>query len=193
MSALAAMINLTHPDISPSETEKRICAGANRDGVLPIPDANKMIPVKTGIKLTELEMNAGEELALPQTAYPLSCCENIEYTVSDPEVASVSEGSLRALKQGTAEITVSCTGFEEMSFTVTVGSFPGDRIKIPTGTKKIEAEAFADCENIRFIEIPPTAESIGSNAFPDAVLLCREGSAGEKYAESIGAEYIICD
>ena len=193
VSAMAAMIKLTHPNISPSETEERICAGANSDGVLPVPDANKMTPVKTGLLLTELEMNVGESLALPQTAYPLSCCEEIQYTTGDPTVAVISEGRLRALKKGTAEITVSCLGFEDTSFTVTVDNFPGGLLKIPAGTKRIEAEAFADCENIRLIEIPSVTESIGDNAFPDAVLLCREGSAGEEYAESIGAEYIICD
>ena len=120
-------------------------------------------------------------------------CYNTAEVNGCDTVAAVSGGELRALKKGTAVITASCLGFEDTSFTVTVDNFPGGLLKIPAGTKRIEAEAFADCENIRLIEIPSVTESIGDNAFPDAVLLCREGSAGEEYAEKNGAEYILCN
>ena len=190
VSALAAVIKLTHPAIRPAETEERICAAANAAGVRPVPDAAAMIPRKTGFFLKELKMNAGESVELPLTAYPEPCCEKIILTCNDDTVAAVSGGQLRALKKGTAVITASCLGLEDMSFSVTVDDFPGGLLKIPAGTKRIEAEAFADCENVRFIEIPSAAESIGDNAFPDAVLLCGEGSAGEEYAEKNGAEYI---
>ena len=193
VTALAALIKLAHPGIYPAETEKRICAAAAADGVFPVPDANLMIPQKTGFSLKELKMNAGESVKLPSSAYPISCCVNIDYTVSDDTVLTVSGGELCALKKGTATVTASCLGFEEVSFTVTVDSFPGGLLKIPAGTEKIEAEAFADCENIRFIDIPASAESIGENAFPDTILLCREGSGGEEYAEKNSTEYIICN
>lgn len=191
ITALAAAIKLMHPEAAPQEVESRIRAAAGADNVLPIPDASLMIPTYTGLSIKQLKMNPGESIALPMAAYPVSCCEELSYSSSDNSVATVSDGKLIALKNGTAVIKAGGLGLENMSFTVTVGSFPGSIIKIPAGTVRIESGAFADCAGIRFIELPSAVETIGLDAFPDAVLLCKDGSRGAEYARLSGIQYII--
>ena len=69
------------------------------------------------------------------------------------------------------------------------GAFRGcgiEEIRIPEGTISIGREAFAHCENLKQVIIPDSVKDFGSALLkdsPQAVIVCREGSAADTYAK----------
>ena len=62
-------------------------------------------------------------------------------------------------------------------------------VKMPEGLTMIDSRAFADCINLRFIEIPVSTTSIAADAFDGVnslTILGKQGSYAQIYAESQG-------
>ena len=72
------------------------------------------------------------------------------------------------------------------------GAFRGcgiEEITLPEGTLSLGSEAFAQCENLKQVVIPESVKDIGENLLkdsPQAVIVCRRGSAAEAYAQAAG-------
>ncbi len=218
ITAVAAMLRLLHPGLSPQETEDRIRAGATEHNGMRIPDLVNMIPMEEGIFLHSLILREDEQLSLQLQALPLSSCEAVSYESSDPLVLDVSpEGTLTAGEPGTALLSISCTGFEEQQVDVTVlpaetengtilpagltrledeafyGDSSLDHVILPEGMDEIGERVFEDCPALRFVSIPDSVTEIGDNDFSDAVVIC--GADGDALArvKELGMAYVCGD
>lgn len=72
------------------------------------------------------------------------------------------------------------------------GAFKGsglEEITIPEGTLAIGNQAFAQCENLKEIVIPESVKEFGEDILkdsPQAVIICKAGSAADLYAQTAG-------
>ena len=90
------------------------------------------------------------------------------------------------------------TQYPEAARAVLDGAFRGcgiEEITLPEGTLSLGSEAFAQCENLKQVVIPESVKDIGENLLkdsPQAVIVCRRGSAAETYAMAEGypVEYL---
>ncbi len=205
ISALCALMHLIHPDLSPEQAEQRIQSAASGTGSVIVPDSLSMVPVTKGFSVKSIKMGINDRLALPTAAFPRSSCEPITYVSSDEQVAVYQNGVLYAAGEGSAVITVSCKGFEDLSLPVIVEKCPDTsltlpaalqslndeafygassitRISIPNTVRSIGNSVFEHCDALRWICIPETVTSIGDNTFSDAIILCSQGTAIYQYA-----------
>ena len=213
ISALCALMHLIHPDLAPEQTEERLRLAASGGGAVVVPDSLLMIPVTEGLFLSSVRMSVRDCLSLPTAAYPQSACEAITYCSSNERVAACESGSLRAMEAGGAIITVSCKGFDDVCFPVTVDDDPDPAFMLPGTPERIEDEAFfgvssvtwavipdsvhslgnrvfEDCMSLRRISIPSSVLNIGENTFSQAVILCQFDSMIYQYAAAYGLQYI---
>ncbi len=66
-------------------------------------------------------------------------------------------------------------------------------IRLPETCTKINARAFANCAQLRIVEIPASAVDIADDAFadsPNVVIVTHEGSAAQQYARVHGIPYL---
>ncbi len=70
--------------------------------------------------LGETTVKAGTAVSLSATVYPLEAEQKVDWTSSDPSVASVSRGRVSALKEGIVVITATVRGFETITASVTL-------------------------------------------------------------------------
>ena len=213
ISALCALMHLIHPELPPGQAERRLQSASLGTGSVIVPDSLQMIPTTEGFFLSEVRMNICDSLALPSVALPQTSCEIITYQSTDEQVAAVKDGILQATGYGTAAITVSCKGFEKMTFQITVGDYPDSSFSLPEALEYIDDEAFYGitalstvsipaavsrignnvfdgCDSLKWIHIPDTVTSIGENTFSGAIILCLQGSLIYHYAIENGLQYI---
>ena len=210
ISALCAMVKLSHPSDSPEAIASRI-QGASGVGLC-IPCAINMVPQSVGFSLRTLSLRIGNSIQLPCTALPESAQEEIQYESSDETIAKIVEGRLCPVAPGQVEITVKCKGLEEIVYTVSVHNGVGSVLKLPFGLVDLEDEAFwglsIDCVEIPygtqkmgnhvfdggaiwFVDIPETVNDIGENSFSDAVIMCREDSNAHIFAQKHNLQFIL--
>lgn len=65
-------------------------------------------------------IKANETITLTAVVNPAEATQKVDWTSSDPSVASVSRGRVNALKEGTVVITATVRGFAEISTSVTL-------------------------------------------------------------------------
>lgn len=210
VSALSAMIYLTHTSVSPAGVEYRIKAAAK--GNLRIPSADAMIPRDYGFLLNNIRMELNTEIMLPVIAQPGTSHEEIVYESEDSSVVSIADGVMTADSIGKTQLRVRCKGLEDSVFTVEVISSQGetavlpqslttignkaffglktDRVIMKTGTLSIGNQAF-DGGAVNFIVIPDTVTEIGENDFSGAVILCQSDSFAHEYAKNYGFQYLL--
>ena len=87
---------------------------------------------------------------------------SVAWTSSAPDVVSVTDGLLTALKPGTATITATAGG---VSGSCTVTVLDVKFLTLPSGLTEIEEEAFMDDASIEAVIVPEGCESIGFRAF----------------------------
>lgn len=212
VSALAALLAMTHEGISPAELETRICLSAERAGEVNIPELIRIIPAEPGFSLRHLTMDMEDSVPLPLSAKPCTAMEGISYHSSDDAVVSVTGGVLTPVGPGRAKITAQCLGLAESVFTVEVtagecrrltlpqslksigaATFSGDtalsHVIVPEGCRSIEEGAFNQCPALRTVELPSTLQSLPTS-FMDAVVLCPENEALEEYLKQHQISYI---
>ncbi len=214
ISGLAAMLQLIHHGLSPGNIELRIVNAMDRESGTNVPDLLQMIPERLGFRLTQLRLDMDELLQLPEAALPETALENIAYQSSDETVLQIENGQLIPVREGTATVTASCTGFETISFEVQVKSESGSRLIVPSSVLHIEDEAFRgngaivyadlgsgvenlgdnvfeECENLKMVFAPDSLVSIGSNTFSGAIIVCSEGSSADRFAQENDLDYLI--
>ncbi len=211
ISALCAMLRLIHPALTPEQTQFRLLAAAPGTAVN-VPDAGKMVPAGEGIDILTLRGETGYTLPLPRRAYPEESCEDITCFSSDESIARVEAEKLVLVSPGSAEITVTCTGFADAVFTVTVAEQAPEALLMPKSLTAIGEEAFFGsarghaepgekvtrigdrafdgCGELWTVYLPASLEDIGEGDFSGAVLLC-EGEERMKYALEHGLPYVL--
>lgn len=210
ISALCAMVKLTHPLIRPEEIASRIQSSSS-EGIC-IPCASAMVPQSLGFQLRTVSLRVGESMHLPGMAIPESAQENIRYESSDSDKVEISGSVVRAKAQGQAEITVRCKGFADCVVSVNVNSGYGAGLNLPPGLTFIEEEAFYgirtdyvtipfgtqaigshafDGGAIWFVTVPETVGDIGDNSFSGAVILCREDTPAHLFAQEHNLQYLL--
>ena len=214
ISALAALLRLIHPGLSPVGIETRIVCATDTALEVNVPDLCRMIPERFGFRLSHLRLDRGETLQLPKKALPETALESVSYTSSDETVLRIEDGKLIPVQAGTASVTASCTGLEGTSFAVQIEDSGGLKLTLPGGLSRLEDEAFYgdesvqyvllgegteslgdrvfdECGALRIVILPESLTSIGSNTFSGAVILCPEGSFADQYAQENGLDYVI--
>lgn len=213
VTALAALLTLTHKGIAPEEVETRICFSTAREAVINIPDLAGIIPSDVGFSLSSLKMELRDSIPLPVAARPAAAMESIRYQSSDSSVVSVLNGVLSPVGPGQAKITACCLGMPDRTFTVEVtgedctqsvlpqqlkridaGAFLGStalmHVILPSGCESIAEDAFAECSALRTIEIPDSLKSL-PKSFSDAVVICPANDALEAYLSQYDIPYIV--
>ncbi len=211
ISSISAMLRLIHPEIEPLEIENRIKAGAVKYDNKLIPILNNMIPGDEKIRLKTIYLQAGEKLALPVMASPETACEKMAYYSSNEDVVVVENDCIIALRTGNAMITVSCTGFDDMEFSVLVED-EEDTLILPEALTTIEDDSFMGIkepkkiiipENVRsigdnnftescsLVYLPDSVMEIGDNCFANSILVCSYGSYPATFAKQKGLQYIF--
>jgi len=213
VSALAALLTMTHAGIGPAELETRICLSTERTGEVNIPDLTRIIPAELGFSLRLLKLDPEDSVPLPAAARPYTAMEGISYRSSDETVASVPGGVLTPVGPGRAKITAQCLGLAETVFTVEVTAGECRRLTLPQSLKSVEAEAFSGDTALSHVIVPAGCESIAEGAFDqctalktvelkstlqnlpasfsDAVVLCPEVDALEEYLKQHQISYIL--
>ena len=214
VSALCALMHLIHPGLSPGQAERRLKQASLGTGSIIVPNSLLMIPIAEGFSLSSFRMSVNECLVFPSMAFPQTACEAITYHSSNEQVVVFNEGNLEARGYGTAIITVSCKGFGETTFQITVDDFPdssftlpdelvyiadeaffgvaaSSSVSIPESVSRIGNNAFDGCELLRWVRIPDTVTSIGENSFSGAIILCSYESPIYYYAVERGLQYIV--
>ena len=214
ISALAAMLRLVHPGLSPVGVETRIVCAADSTREINVPDLSRMIPERFGFRLSQLRLDREETLQLSQKALPETALESVSYTSSDETVLRIEDGKLIPVQAGTASVTANCTGLEGASFAVQIEDFGGTKLTLPSGLSQVEDEAFygdeeiqfvvfgegtemlgeyvlEECGALRIVILPESLTSIGNNSFSGAVILCPEGSFADQYVQENGIQYVI--
>ena len=157
----------------------------------------------TGVTLnkTELSLTVGESATLTATAMPANATDkSVMWSSSDPSVATVENGRITAVGEGTATVTVTTSNGKTASCTVTVKEkvIPSglnfaltlnDSFYIVTGyygnateytipaiydglrVIGIQSNAFRNNTNLKKITIPSNIEVIGASAFAGCTAL----------------------
>lgn len=215
VSALCALMHLIHPGLSPGQAENRLKRAAFGSNGVIVPDSQLMIPSSRGFFLAAIRLCLGDIIPLPVSAYPLSASETISYSSSDNQIIRYENGALSAVGQGSAYVTVSCKGFEDQVIPVSVVNYTGSSFSLPRSIV-IEDEAFLgitaltkmsipdsvveignrileECSSLNYVFIPSSVETIGENAFSNAVIICQYGSKIYQYAVAHELKYITVD
>ena len=112
-------------------------------------------------------------------------------------------------------VTASCTGFADVSFEVEIrdslveltvpeglisvedGAFQGnaaaERVVLPDGLETLGDGVFENCGSLKSVTLPDSLLSLGENSFSGAVILCPEGSEGDRYAVENGLNYVLIE
>ena len=213
VSALAALLTMTHAGITPAELETRVCLSTERAGEVNVPNLLCIIPAEPGFSLRLLTMDMEDSIPLPAAARPRTAMEKISYRSSDDTVVTVSDGVLTPVGPGRAKITARCPGLADALFTVEVTAGECRRLTLPESLKSIEAEAFSGDTALTHVIVPDGCESIAEGAFDqcpalktvelsstlrslpasfsDAVVLCPEVDALEEYLKQHQISYIL--
>lgn len=215
VSGVCALMGLTHPGLSPVSIENRLKSVCT-DGQIPVLDTVGFVPRDEGFYLTNIVMDAGNELHVPTSAIPMTSHANIVWQSSDESVVCFTGSNcLQACGEGTAKITVQCLGFSDAQITVTVLNeettslvLPdamrfveeeafmdsgGKNIVLPNGIEGIGDRAFAGCNNLQTIVFPDTLNEIGQDILDhsdQAVIICGSGSLAQAYADDHRLQYI---
>lgn len=213
VTALAALLRLTHPGIGPAEIESRIGQAVDRLKPVALPDLQNMVPERLGFSLSLLEIDPEQTIQMPTMAIPVSAREKITYSSSDETVLKILDGELLPQQEGIATVTAKCLGLPDRSFEVRIEgaageilvlpknirtledeAFRGDssliRVTLPEGMAEMGSSVFEDCGGLRFVDLPDSLLEIGENSFSNAVLFCEAESAAERYALDYGIAYI---
>lgn len=216
ITALSALIVLSHQEISPADVEMRINNSAAMQEAIGIPDLIRIIPDRCGFFLTELKMDLEDRIQLPTEIRPLTAMETLTFTSSNEEVLTIEEGTLIPKRTGSAAVTAHCLGLEDFLFSVDISDNSCSYAVIPQSVLSIESEAFFgaagithavlsdgvielgpcafnECGNLKTIFIPASVKTIGENSFSDAAVLCPEDSLAQSYAVDHNIPYIICE
>lgn len=131
ITALAAMLKVINPKLTPAQVEQRIkdsCTDLGEKGWdeyygYGLPDAGK-------IKITEAKsvvlntykkgMKVGNTLKLSATVLPIICNQSVTWKSSNKKVATVKNGIVTAKKAGTAVITATTKNGKTVKCKVTV-------------------------------------------------------------------------
>ncbi len=139
----------------------------------------------------------------------------VEWRSDAPDVVSVENGRLTALKAGIAVITVSCgevgasclvrvtDAAAQLSLPAKTGvikesAFAGcvsfTSAVLPDGLQRIESRAFADCTALVAVTVPDSVTFIAPDAFDGCgrlLMLCHAGTCAEAFAEANGMDVKI--
>lgn len=213
ISAAAALLKSIHPELTPDAIESRIAGASQGDNDVIIPDLQLLIPEKYGFRLSALTLDAWDVITLPSIALPLTSSENITLHSSNEAVVSIEGTAILPVSCGSAVVTVSCTGLEDMVVNVTVDdaicsslimpsgltviedeAFVNDtaavHIVIPDGTQSIGSGVFSGCSLLRSVLIPASVEYIGENGFENVLIRCAADSYAEEYARDRGYDFL---
>ena len=216
ITALSALIVLSHQEMSPADVEMRINNSAAMQEAIGIPDLIRIIPDRCGFFLTELKMDLEDRIQLPTEIRPLTAMETLTFASGNEEVLTIEEGALIPKRTGSAAVTAYCLGLEDFIFSVDItddscsyavipqsvlsieseaffGAAGITHAVLPDGLKKMGPHAFDACENLKTIFIPASVKTIEENSFSGAAVLCQEDSLAQSYAVEHGVQYIICE
>ena len=210
ISGICAMMRIIHPEIVPSVIENRIKAGSVANDNMLIPSLISMIPREEGFRLTQLTLSVGDSLLLPAMASPYTACEEITYSSSNEDVIVIDNTCISALRTGDAVISASCTGFDNLVFSISVeeegktlylpealmtigdDSFDGiteaDKIVIQDKMIAVGNNNFTESQSL--VYIPDSVEEIGENSFRNSTFICSCDSYPARYAKENGLQYI---
>lgn len=210
ISALCAMMKLTHSSISASSMVSRMSASS--DSSLSIPLAAAMVPKSTGFYITGYTMRVGDTLQLPSQAIPMTSQETIHYQSADNAVVNVADGLITASSVENTVITATCKGLADTFIPITVYEGGANVIRLPSGVRIIDDEAFYgiatdkviipsevtsignqafDGGSFGTITLPESVETIGENTFSGAVIICTVNSAAYTYAIEHQLQYVV--
>lgn len=196
------------------------------------------VPQATSLRLEteQLLLNAGESYRVLAFCSPLKVHRmqesgeiswgsvsqweyNVQWSSSNPAIASVKDGRVTALNPGLALITARSGSVSDTLPVLVIRESTGLTAQIPASVKAIESEAFlndtglsriifdedctlsigsrafAGCSGVDLVYIPAGVTEIADDAFDGcgAVMLCPEGSAAQRYAEKHGMPVFTMD
>lgn len=214
VTGICALMKLLDPGLTPEQLEARLKLSDEASDGLAL-KLHPLTPSEEGFRLDALSLAPGEALALPAAALPLTCGEEISWSLEGSGV-NLSGATLTAISAGTATLTATCRGFETQSIPVTVSdeapvimtlspalalvedeALMGTRasvIDLPEGLTFISARAFADCPALRLLRVAGMGTDFDVSALEgseQAVLLCPEDSLTFQAAKDSGWQYIL--
>ena len=157
------------------------------------------------LRVLDLSLWAGQSVKLP---YSVSSAES-----DDETVVSVMGGTVSALAEGSATLTVTLSDESTAVYAVAVSAEP-DFLTLPSALTEIGENAFADASAVTFVTLGEKVQTVGGNAFSGSglaqiqvtssetafddtafgdlspVLLCPEGSEAAEWAEEKGYVYV---
>lgn len=129
--------------------------------------------------------------------YTLSYADNVN--AGTAKVVVTGKGNYTGAVQGTFEIidaqmltTLSLPAGLQTIGEEAFAAVPAQRIVVPEGCGNIDARAFADCDELKLVELPASVTAIARNAFEhsDVCILAPEGSNALLWARSHGLLWI---
>ena len=162
----------------------------------------------------DIAMVMDDTFSIEAFAFPMNVSKyNFSWKSSNPEVATVKNGTITALSGGTtvisasyngrsAGILVSVRGLKKLTLpanihTIDAEAFTGvdiEKAVIPSGCESIGARAFADCKVLATVVMPDSVTHIADDAFTgceNVSFVCASENAAAVYAAEHGIPFSI--
>ncbi|MBQ6927684.1 MAG: S8 family serine peptidase [Oscillospiraceae bacterium] len=194
VTALAALLTLTHGELAPEEIETRIRRATDEADAVNIPALRRIIPANPGFSLSLLKLDLQDRVRMPAFARPAAAMEPIVYKTGDSRVVTVSDGVLTPVGPGRALVTARCLGMPDMSFTVEVSAEPCTHAVLPQALEEIGDDAFLGCASLAHVTLPPACRSLAGGAFAQCPALRTLVLSGplEALPDSLGDAVVLC-
>ena len=194
VTALAALLTLTHGELAPEEIETRIRRATDEAEAVNIPALRSIIPANPGFSLSLLKLDLQDRVRMPAFARPAAAMEPIVYKTGDSRVVTVSDGVLTPVGPGRALVTARCLGMPDMSFTVEVSAEPCTHAVLPQALEEIGDDAFLGCASLAHVTLPPACRSLAGGAFAQCPALRTLVLSGplEALPDSLGDAVVLC-
>ena len=174
------------------EVEENNAVYKDNNGVLYSKDGKQIIKYPEGKKETEYNIPNGVTTITDEAFY---LCNNLKDVKIPNSVTVIGDkafsncGNIEKI-----EIPEGVTSIGMMAF---YNLYKLKNIEIPSSTTKIDDNAFSACHGLKSILIPSNVMFIGEEiihkstlAFPNAIIICQEGTIAQTYAENNNIEYI---
>ena len=194
ISAACALLSIVHPGQSPGALERSL-KGVSDGPTGRTPRLDALVPQLLPFHLADgLTLGTGETLKLPTLAMPLSCEAQITWTSSAPDIAAVSaDGTLTALRLGTAVLTAHCGNFSETEIPVEVTDSASGRLDLPAALSELSEAALLNTD-AEYVIFPDLLQNIGQDAIdPTQVILCSPDSPLLDLLEERQLNYIAAE